>query len=375
MALSWSNPCSFAFKNSRNSTLKRFVFSTNRDTKAALNSRIFSYEFYLCSNGSGNSSQFSSIPRKQRDKHLYPDCWPCIRIVLPCTDKPDSTKYRQYRESFLFGFVPLHARTSINFFVRQLTLMSERQTKVKSILVSQPEPTTESHPFFTLAEKHKVDVDFRSFIHVEGVTASNFRKDKIQIREFRNVILTSKNAVDHYFRMCEEMRVQISPDTRYFCISEAIAYYLQKYVVYRKRKIYHGNLKIEELIPTLKKFKNEKFLMPSSNSLKPSIPEALEEANIDYTRAILFNTVVSDLSDLEDVFYDVLVFFSPSGIKSLYENFPSFKQNNTRLACFGPTTQKEAENNGLIVDIPAPTPDAPSMTKAISDYMKVANKK
>ncbi|CAI8394457.1 MAG: Uncharacterised protein [Flavobacteriales bacterium UBA4585] len=171
------------------------------------------------------------------------------------------------------------------------------------------------------------------------------------------------------------MRVQISPDTRYFCISEAIAYYLQKYVVYRKRKIYHGNLKIDELIPTLKKFKNEKFLMPSSDSLKPSIPNALEAANINYTRAILFNTVVSDLSDLEDVFYDILVFFSPSGIKSLYENFPGFKQNNTRLACFGSTTQKEAENHGLIVDIPAPTPDAPSMTKAISDYIKDVNKK
>jgi uroporphyrinogen-III synthase len=253
--------------------------------------------------------------------------------------------------------------------------MADRQTKVKSILVSQPEPTTESHPFFTLADKHKVDVDFRSFIHVEGVTASNFRKDKIQIRDYRNVILTSKNAVDHYFRMCEDMRVQISPDTRYFCISEAIAYYLQKYVVYRKRKIYHGNLKIEELIPTLKKFKNEKFLMPSSNSLKPSIPEALADAGIDYTRAILFNTVVSDLSDLENVFYDILVFFSPSGIKSLYENFPEFKQNKTRLACFGPSTQKEAESHGLTVDIPAPTPDAPSMTKAISDYIKVANKK
>jgi len=169
--------------------------------------------------------------------------------------------------------------------------------------------------------------------------------------------------------------VQISPDIRYFCISEAIAYYLQKYVVYRKRKIYHGNIQIKELIPTLKKFKNEEFLMPSSDSLKPSIPAALEDAGIKYTRAILFNTVVSDLSDLEDVFYDILVFFSPSGIKSLYENFPEFEQNNTRLACFGVTTQQEAEKNGLIVDIPAPTPDAPSMTKAISDYIKDVNKK
>jgi uroporphyrinogen-III synthase len=254
-------------------------------------------------------------------------------------------------------------------------MSDDRKTKVKSILISQPQPANENNPYSAVADKHKVVIDFRSFIHVEGVTASDFRKDKIQIRDFRNVIFTSKNAVDHYFRMCEDMRVQISPDIRYFCISEAIAYYLQKYVVYRKRKIYHGNIRIEELIPTLKKFKNEKFLMPSSDSLKPQIPNALEEAKIDYTRAILFKTVVSDLSDLEDVFYDILVFFSPSGIKSLYENFPDFKQNNTRLACFGATTQKEAEKNGLVVDIPAPTVDAPSMTKAISDYIKEVNKK
>jgi len=254
-------------------------------------------------------------------------------------------------------------------------MSDDRKTKVKSILISQPQPANENNPYSAVADKHKVVIDFRSFIHVEGVSASDFRKDKIQIRDFRNVIFTSKNAVDHYFRMCEEMRVQISPDIRYFCISEAIAYYLQKYVVYRKRKIYHGNIRIEELIPTLKKFKNEKFLMPSSDSLKPQIPNALEEAKIDYTRAILFKTVVSDLSDLENVFYDILVFFSPSGIKSLYENFPDFKQNNTRLACFGATTQKEAEKNGLVVDIPAPTVDAPSMTKAISDYIKEVNKK
>jgi len=254
-------------------------------------------------------------------------------------------------------------------------MSDDRKTKVKSILISQPQPANENNPYSAVADKHKVVIDFRSFIHVEGVTASNFRKDKIQIRDFRNVIFTSKNAVDHYFRMCEEMRVQISPDIRYFCISEAIAYYLQKYVVYRKRKIYHGNIRIEELIPVLKKFKSEKFLMPSSDSLKPQIPNALEEANIDYTRAILFKTVVSDLSDLENVFYDVLVFFSPSGIKSLYENFPEFKQNNTRLACFGATTQKKTEKNGLIVDIPAPTVNAPSMTKAISDYIKEVNKK
>ncbi|MEY2963617.1 MAG: hypothetical protein RL754_878 [Bacteroidota bacterium] len=254
-------------------------------------------------------------------------------------------------------------------------MSNSRKTKVKSILVSQPEPTAENNPFYTLRDKVKVDVDFRSFIHVEGVTASAFRKEKINIRDFRNVIFTSKNAVDHYFRICEEMRIPVSPEIRYFCISEAIAYYLQKYVVYRKRKIYHGNLTMEELMPMLKKFKNEKFLMPSSDSLKPSIPKALEDAKIDYTRAVLFNTVVSDLSDLENVFYDILVFFSPSGIKSLFENFPDFKQNDTRLACFGKITQLEAEKHNLIVDILAPTKEAPSMTKALEDYIKEVNKK
>lgn len=254
-------------------------------------------------------------------------------------------------------------------------MSEETPNKVRTILVSQPEPTTENNPFFALADKHKVTVDFRSFIHVADVSASDFRKEKIQIRDYRNVILTSKNAVDHYFRICNEMRIPISNDTRYFCISEAIALYLQKYVVYRKRKIYFGIQKIEDLIPTLKKYKNEKFLMPSSDILKPSIPAALEEAKINYTRAVLFNTVVSDLSDLADVTYDILVFFSPEGIRSLYQNFPDFVQNNTRLACFGPTTQKAAESHGLVVNIPAPTKDAPSMTKAIGDYIKEVNKK
>ncbi len=254
-------------------------------------------------------------------------------------------------------------------------MSEDRKQKVRSILVSQPEPKTESNPFFNVRDRHKVTIDFRSFIHVEGVSASDFRKERINIRDFRNVILTSKNAVDHYFRMCEEMRVSVSDDTRYFCISEAIAYYLQKYVVFRKRKIYHGNLTIEDLIPVLKKYKNERFLMPSSDILKPSIPEALAASNINYTRAILYNTVISDLSDLADVTYDILVFFSPEGIRSLYHNFPDFVQNNTRLACFGKTTQKAAEAHNLIVDIPAPTKDAPSMTKALSDYIKEVNKK
>ena len=240
---------------------------------------------------------------------------------------------------------------------------------IKTILVSQPKPEGDKSPYFDLAEKYDLKIEFRSFIHVEGIGAQEFRTQKVDLNEHTAVILTSKTAVDHYFRIAKDMRVLISADTRYFCISEAIAYYLQKYVVYRKRKIYHGNLTIEELIPTLKKFKNEKFLMPSSDTLKPSIPNALEEAGIEYKRAILFNTVV-DLSDLENVYFDMLVFYSPGGIESLLKNYPDFKQNSTVIAAFGPTTASAIIKNNLKLGLHAPQPNAPSMTGAIENYVK-----
>lgn len=247
-------------------------------------------------------------------------------------------------------------------------------TKVKTILVSQPEPKTENSPFHMLASKQKVKVDFRSFIHVEGVQGADVRKDKINPADHKAIILTSKNAVDHFFRICEEMRVPVTNDLKYYCISEAIAYYLQKYVVYRKRKIYYGNGTIEDLIPMLKKNKGENFLLPSSDILKPEIPETLEKNKIAFTRAILYRTVASDLSDLADVYYDILVFFSPEGIRSLYKNFPDFEQKNTRIAAFGTSTAAAVKEAGLNLDIPAPTPEAPSMTKAIEEYIKKVNK-
>ncbi len=247
-------------------------------------------------------------------------------------------------------------------------------SKVKTILVSQPEPKTENSPFFTLAEKQKVKVDFRPFIHVEGVPAGDVRKEKINPGDFNTIIFTSKNAVDHFFRVCEEMRIAVSNELKYYCISEAIAYYLQKYVVYRKRKIYYGNGTIKDLIPMLKKNKGANFFLPSSDILKPEIPNTLEESKIKYTRAILYRTVASDLSDLADVYYDILVFFSPEGIRSLMKNFPDFEQNKTRIAAFGNSTARAVEEAGLRLDIPAPTPEAPSMTKAIEDYIKEMNK-
>ncbi|MBL4657244.1 MAG: uroporphyrinogen-III synthase, partial [Flavobacteriales bacterium] len=186
------------------------------------------------------------------------------------------------------------------------------------------------------------------------------------------VIFTSRNAVDHYFRMCEEMRVPIRDSVKYFCVSEAIAYYLQKYVVYRKRKIFHGKLTFGDLIATLKKHNEGKFLLPCSDILKKDIPELLDSNDLEFTKAEIYNTVCSDLSDLANVNYDMLVFFSPSGIKSLFQNFPEFEQNSTKIAAFGPTTHKAVEDAGLTLNIRAPLPHAPSMTMAIEDYIKTS---
>lgn len=246
--------------------------------------------------------------------------------------------------------------------------------KVKSILVSQPKPETEKSPYFSLEENCKIKVDFRPFIHVEGIPKQEFRLQKINLLDFDSVIFTSRNAVDHYFRAADEARVKIPDEMKYFCISESTAFYLQKYIVYRKRKIFHGQQTFAELIPLLKKHKESKFLLPCSDILRANIPQLLEENQLEYKCATLYRTVCSDLSDLKDVNYDVLVFFSPSGIKSLFQNFPKFKQNNTRIAVFGPTTAKAAEDAGLKIDIAAPQPESPSMTRALELYIKKANK-
>jgi len=246
--------------------------------------------------------------------------------------------------------------------------------KVKTILVSQPEPSSEKSPYKRLQEKLKLTVDFRPFIHVEGATSKEVRQQKIAFGEFDNVILTSRNAVDHYFRLCKEMRFTVPDTTKYFCLSEAVAYYLQKYVVYRKRKVYVGEGKINDLESVFKKFNKETFLFPTSDLLKKDVPDFLDQNGINWQRAILYRTVVSDLSDLRDVYYDVLAFFSPSGIESLFKNFPDFKQNKTRIAAYGNTTIQAAEEAGLEVQIKAPSPDSPSMTMAIEQYVDKVNK-
>ena len=247
--------------------------------------------------------------------------------------------------------------------------------KVRTILVSQPEPKVENSPYFDLSEKQKVKIDFRPFIHVEGVSGKEVRGQKVDLSQYTAIILTSRNSVDHFFRIAEELRFKVPDTMKYFCLSEAVAFYLQKYVVYRKRKIYVGKRTFPDLVPLIKKYKNEKFLLPSSDKLKPEIPQILNELKVNWKEATFYRTVISDLSDLRDVYYDILVYFSPRGIESLFENFPDFKQNDTRIAVFGNTTVKAAKEMGLRVDIQAPTPETPSMTMALEKYIQEVNTK
>ncbi len=248
--------------------------------------------------------------------------------------------------------------------------LEERKTKVKSILVTLPEPENEKSPYYDLAASLNLKIDFRSFIHVEGVPAKELRKEKVNLSDFSAVILTSRNAADHFFRVCEEMRFDVPADMKYFCISESIALYLQKYIQYRKRKIFFGKQTAKDLADVLKKHATEKFLYPCSDVAAEATETFLKNQGIDFTPAVIFKTVVSDLSDLADVFYDIIVFFSPSSVQSLYINFPDFMQNNTRIAAFGKTTQQAILDADLILDIPAPTPEAPSMTMAVEQYIK-----
>lgn len=251
--------------------------------------------------------------------------------------------------------------------------VNERLRKVKSILITQEAPTDLNSPYFKLAEKFNLKIDFRPFIQVDPVPAKEFRKQKIDILNHTAIIFTSRNAVDHFFQICQELKVEMPADMKYFCISEQTSNYLQKYIVIRKRKIFTGLKTTQDLLEILKKHKNEKYLFPCSDIRKNDIPEFLEKNGFEFTEAIIYNTVASDLSDLKEVFYDILAFFSPSGINSLMVNFPDFVQNNTRIAAFGPTTAKAVRDAGFILDIEAPLPNAPSMTGAIELYIKKVN--
>jgi len=263
--------------------------------------------------------------------------------------------------------------TSVNALPASGEELGETYRKVSTILVSQPKPSEKS-PYYELEKKYGITIDWRSFIHVEPVAARDFRRSRIRLEEYTAVVLTSKNAVDHFFRMGEEMRLKISQDLKYFCLTEAIANYLQKFIIYRKRKVFVGNRGIEDLSAAIRRNKSEKFLVPCSNLGAKDVCNFLDANQLDWHEAIMFHTVSSDLSDLSDVTYDVLVFFSPQGIESLYDNFPDFKQNNTRIAVFGNSTRKAVEEKNLVATIQAPTDTAPSMTAALDLYLQKSNR-
>lgn len=240
---------------------------------------------------------------------------------------------------------------------------------VKTILVSLPEPEERS-PYAELVKHYQLTVHFRSFTHIEPIDPMEFREQKVNLPEHTAVILTSKVAVDHFFRIARETRFQVPESMKYFCISEAVALYIQKYIPYRKRKIFTGHRNITDLTGILQKHTGEKFLLPCADVLRDIIPDTLAENNITFSKAVLYRTVASDLSDLENVYYDMLVFFTPTAVQSLFINFPEFRQNKTLIAAFGHTTVNALKEHNLRLDIQAPTPENPSMTGAIGYFIK-----
>ena len=250
------------------------------------------------------------------------------------------------------------------------------KNKVKTLLISQPKPESDKNPYYELSKKYNLIETFRQFIKIEGLPVKDFRAQRIDILEHKAVILTSRMAVDHYFRMCNEMRVTVPESMKYFCINEATAYYLQKYIQYRKRKIFFGHQTIQDLVDVIRKNREEKFLLPAADVQKEQICDFLDAINIKYTKAVMYRTVSADLTDVKNLNeFDVLVFFTPAGIRSLKHNFPGFVQGNTRIACFGASTANTLLKNGYRLDIYAPNPKNPSMSGALDSYIKEANKR
>ena len=244
--------------------------------------------------------------------------------------------------------------------------------KIQTILISQPKPSDENSPYFRLQDRYDLKIDFRKFIQIEGISTNEFRKQNINPLDYTAVIFTSKYAIDHYFRVLADLKIELPPDMKYFCVSEGTAKYLQKYIVIRKRKLFVGDRSSRDLIPLIKKHQKEKFIYPCSAIHTKVLTDWMEENELDFTEAIIYQTVPSDLSELNGMDYDLICFFSPSGVDSLLKNFPNFdqKKGNTRIAVFGPTTSKAAKEAGFDVDIEAPKPNTPSMTSAIEHYIK-----
>ncbi|MEO7444621.1 MAG: uroporphyrinogen-III synthase [Ferruginibacter sp.] len=250
-------------------------------------------------------------------------------------------------------------------------------TKIKRVLITQPKPEGTKSPYFDLARKYGLDLDFHPFIVVEGIGAKEFRKQKIDITAYTAVVFTSRNAIDHFFRICEEMKISISQDTKYFCITEAVALYLQKFILYRKRKVFYGaDGSNKSLFDVINKHKdNEKFLYPCSEAFDNEITNWLKDHHCEYAIPVLYKIISNDIREIVERNYDVICFFTPGGVRSLLENFPGFKQNGTRIGAFGANTFKAAEEAGLVLDIKAPQPLAPSMISALEKYILSINKK
>ena len=242
--------------------------------------------------------------------------------------------------------------------------------KINKVLISQPKPSSDKSPYYEIAGKYDVEMVFRPFIKVEGLTAKEFRQQKVSILDHTAIIFTARTAIDHFFRLCEEMRISIPDTMKYFCTSETIANYLQKYIIYRKRKIFSGKTgKLADLLPAMIKHKNEKYLLAVSDVNNGSESEILSNNKLNFTRGVMYRTVSNDFKPDEAFDYDMLVFFSPQGIESLLKNFPEFKQGDIKIATFGSTTAQAVKNAGLRLDIEAPSPEAPSMTAALDLYL------
>ena len=246
---------------------------------------------------------------------------------------------------------------------------------IKKVLVSQPKPASEKSPYFEIAEKYGVKIDFRPFIKVESLTAKEFRQQKVSILDHTAVVFTSRHAIDHFFNLCTELRVTIPETMKYFCTSETISLYIQKYVQYRKRKVFFGATgKFQDLLPLIVKHSGEKYFIPMSDVHNDEIKNALDQNKIQHTEAVMYRTVSNDFTPEEKFDYDMLVFFSPSGIQSLLKNFPNFEQGDIAIGCFGPTTAKAVKDAGLRFDLEAPTAEAPSMTAALDMFIRKHNK-
>jgi uroporphyrinogen-III synthase len=244
---------------------------------------------------------------------------------------------------------------------------------IKKILVSQPKPTSEKSPYYDIASEYGVELVFRPFIKVEGLTAKEFRQQKISILDHTAIVFTSRHAIDHFFKLTKEMRITIPEEMKYFCITETIALYIQKYVQYRKRKVFFGTTgKMQDLVPVMAKHKSEKYLVPQSDMHTDEVQKLLDAKKLNHTECVMYRTVSNDFTEeeLKHFDYDMLVFFSPNGIKALNKNFPAFNQGKIKIATFGPATAKAVEDEGLHVDLMAPTKENPSMTSALRAFLK-----